>query len=53
MSRAAGYGRRSGRPDLKLLFNVKAEFADSMERWPIEQRARSAVGSEAALKRWR
>ena len=37
-----------GRPDLKLLFNINAEFADSLDRRPIELRARSAVFSSLA-----
>jgi hypothetical protein len=37
-----------GRPDLKLLFNVNAEFADSLDRRPIGLRARSAVFSSLA-----
>jgi hypothetical protein len=36
------------RPDLKLLFNVNAEFADALDRRPIELRARSAVFSSLA-----
>jgi uncharacterized protein len=37
-----------GRPDLKLLYNVNAEFADSLDRRSIELRARSAVFSSLA-----
>jgi uncharacterized protein len=37
-----------GRPDLKLLFNVNAEFADSLDHRPIELRARSAAFSSLA-----
>ena len=37
-----------GRPDLKLLFNVNAEFAYSLDQRPIELRARSAVFSSLA-----
>ena len=37
-----------GRPDLKLLFNVNAEFADPLDDRPIELRARSAVFSSLA-----
>ena len=37
-----------GRPDLKLLFNINAEFADSLDRRPIDLRARSAVFSSEA-----
>ena len=35
--------RNLGRSDLKLLFNINAEFADSLDRRPIELRARSAA----------
>ncbi|HWH82502.1 MAG TPA: BtpA/SgcQ family protein [Burkholderiaceae bacterium] len=35
-------------PSLKLLFNINAEFADSLDRRPIELRARSAVFSSLA-----
>ena len=35
-------------PKLKLLFNINAEFADSLDRRPIELRARSAVFSSLA-----
>jgi uncharacterized protein len=37
-----------GRPDMKLLFNINAEFAHSMDGRPIELRARSAVFSSLA-----
>jgi uncharacterized protein len=37
-----------GRPDLRLLFNVNAEFATSLDSRPIEVRARSAVFSSLA-----
>jgi membrane complex biogenesis BtpA family protein len=37
-----------GRADLKLLFNINAEFADPLDRRPIELRARSAVFSSLA-----
>jgi membrane complex biogenesis BtpA family protein len=37
-----------GRPDLRLLFNVNAEFATSLDTRPIEVRARSAVFSSLA-----
>jgi membrane complex biogenesis BtpA family protein len=41
--------RRSlDRPDLKLLFNINAEFACSLDSRPIELRARSAVFSSLA-----
>jgi len=37
-----------GRPDLKLLFNINAEFAATLDDRPIEQRAASAVFSSLA-----
>lgn len=37
-----------GRPDLKLLYNVNAEFATSLDTRPIEVRAKSAVFSSLA-----
>ena len=37
-----------GRPDMKLLFNINAEFAYSLDQRPIELRARSAVFSSLA-----
>lgn len=41
--------RRSlGRPDLKLMFNINAEFADSLDTRPIALRAKSAVFSSLA-----
>ena len=40
--------RNLGRPDLKLLFNINAEFAYSLDQRPIELRARSAVFSSLA-----
>ncbi len=47
---AAAFRLRSqlGRDDMKLLFNINAEFADSLDRRPIEQRAESAVFSSLA-----
>jgi membrane complex biogenesis BtpA family protein len=39
---------RLGRPDLKLLFNVNAEFAAPLDTRPIERRAQSAVFSSLA-----
>jgi uncharacterized protein len=39
---------RLGRPDLKLLFNINAEFAAALDHRPIEQRAASAVFSSLA-----
>ncbi|MCA3559557.1 MAG: BtpA/SgcQ family protein [Aestuariivirga sp.] len=40
--------RTLGRPDLKLLYNINAEFAHSLDARPIELRARSAVFSSLA-----
>ena len=40
--------RDLGRPDLKLLFNINAEFASSLDTRPIELRAKSAVFSSLA-----
>lgn len=40
--------RNLGRPDLKMLFNINAEFAYSLDQRPIELRARSAVFSSLA-----
>ncbi len=37
-----------GRDDMKLLFNINAEFAHSLDSRPIELRARSAVFSSLA-----
>jgi len=37
-----------GRDDMKLLFNINAEFAHSLDNRPIELRARSAVFSSLA-----
>jgi len=37
-----------GRDDLKMLFNINAEFAYSLDQRPIELRARSAVFSSLA-----
>jgi hypothetical protein len=39
---------RLGRPDLKLLFNVNAEFAAALDTRPIERCAQSAVFSSLA-----
>ena len=39
---------RLGREDLKLLFNVNAEFAAPLDARPIERRAQSAVFSSLA-----
>ncbi len=40
--------RNLGRPELKLLFNINAEFASSLDARPIELRAKSAVFSSLA-----
>jgi uncharacterized protein len=40
--------RNLGRSDMKLLFNINAEFAHSLDARPIELRARSAVFSSLA-----
>ncbi len=40
--------RQLGRDDMKLLFNINAEFAHSLDARPIELRARSAVFSSLA-----
>jgi membrane complex biogenesis BtpA family protein len=40
--------RNLGRQDLKLLFNINAEFASSLDQRPIELRAKSAVFSSLA-----
>ena len=45
---AARLRRALGRPDMKLLFNINAEFAHSMDARPIALRARSAVFSSLA-----
>ena len=37
-----------GRPEIRLLFNVNAEFATSLDARPVETRARSAVFSSLA-----
>lgn len=42
---AMRYRDRLGRPDLAMLYNVSAEFADSLDRRPLADRARSAVFS--------
>ena len=43
--RAMRYRDRLGRKDLAMLYNVSAEFADSLDRRPLSDRARSAVFS--------
>ncbi len=40
--------RQLARPDLKLLFNINAEFASSLDSRPIAMRAKSAVFSSLA-----
>jgi hypothetical protein len=45
---AARLRRNLGCPDMKLLFNINAEFAHSLDARPIELRARSAVFSSLA-----
>jgi membrane complex biogenesis BtpA family protein len=47
-ARASRLRRNLGRPDLKLLFNINAEFAHSLDARPIELRARSALFSSLA-----
>ena len=42
---ALRYRKRLGRDDLLMLYNVSAEFADSLDRRPLPDRARSAVFS--------
>lgn len=42
---ALRYRNRLGRRDLAMLYNVSAEFADSLDRRPLPDRARSAVFS--------
>lgn len=43
--RALRYRKRLGRDDLVLLYNVSAEFADSLDKRALPDRARSAVFS--------
>ena len=45
---AAKARRQLGRPDIKLLFNINAEFAASLDTRPIALRAYSAVFSSLA-----
>ncbi|MDB5552627.1 MAG: SgcQ protein [Rhizobium sp.] len=47
-AKAVQLRRNLDRPDLKLLFNINAEFAHSLDQRPIELRARSAVFSSLA-----
>ena len=42
---ALRYRKQLGRDDLLMLYNVSAEFADSLDRRPLPDRARSAVFS--------
>jgi membrane complex biogenesis BtpA family protein len=44
-ARAMRYRDRLGRRDCLMLYNVSAEFADSLDRRPLPDRARSAVFS--------
>jgi hypothetical protein len=46
--RAMRYRNRLGRADLAMLYNVSAEFADSLDRRSLPDRARSAVFSSLA-----
>jgi uncharacterized protein len=46
--RAMRYRNRLGRQDLAMLYNVSAEFADSLDRRSLPDRARSAVFSSLA-----
>jgi len=45
---AARLRRNLGRDDMKLMFNINAEFAFSLDQRPIELRAKSAVFSSLA-----
>ncbi|HZU63257.1 MAG TPA: BtpA/SgcQ family protein [Novosphingobium sp.] len=45
---AARLRRQLGRADMKMLFNINAEFAHSLDQRPIAQRAKSAVFSAMA-----
>lgn len=45
---AARLRTQLGRPDMKMLFNINAEFAHSLDQRPVELRARSAVFSSLA-----
>jgi membrane complex biogenesis BtpA family protein len=47
-AKAARLRNALGRPDMKLLFNINAEFAHSLDGRPIELRAKSAVFSSLA-----
>jgi membrane complex biogenesis BtpA family protein len=45
---AARLRRTLGRPDMKMLFNINAEFAHSLDQRPVALRAKSAVFSSLA-----
>lgn len=45
---AARLRRNLGRPDMKLFFNINAEFAHALDQRPIDLRAKSAVFSSLA-----
>jgi membrane complex biogenesis BtpA family protein len=45
---SARYRRQIGAENVRMLFNINAEFADTLDRRPIELRARSAVFSSLA-----
>jgi membrane complex biogenesis BtpA family protein len=47
-AKAVQLRRNLGRPDLKLLFNINAEFAHALDQRSIALRARSAVFSSLA-----
>lgn len=47
-ARAVQLRRNLGRPDLKLFYNINAEFAHSLDERPIALRAKSAVFSSLA-----
>lgn len=47
-AKAAQLRRNLGRSDMKMLFNINAEFAYSLDQRPIELRAKSAVFSSLA-----
>jgi len=47
-AKASRLRRNLGRSDLKLLFNINAEFAYSLDARPIELRAQSAIFSSLA-----
>ena len=47
-AKAVRLRRNLGRDDMKLLFNINAEFAHALDQRPIELRAKSAVFSSLA-----